>query len=114
MTKKENLTVLQKAVNSYGAAAQIDIAIEECSELIQALCKIKRYYSGALRWDHVMKPTQETKIKYARTYHNVCQEIADVHIMLDQMALLFDKDTIGIAYARKLERLNNRLKSTNP
>ena len=107
--KKKNLTVLQKAVNSYGAASQIDIAIEECSELIQSLCKMKRYYSGALRWNEVMRPTSETKVRYARTYHNVCQEIADVQIMLDQAVCIFDPIRILKWRAIKLDKMQKQL-----
>lgn len=34
--------ILKDAITTYGEDKQIDMMIEECSELIQALCKYKR------------------------------------------------------------------------
>jgi hypothetical protein len=59
----------KKVLLTSGDAHQIDMCIEECSELIQALCKYKRG-----------KP------------NNICEEIADCEILFEQMKLLFNQD----------------------
>ena len=73
----------KKVLLTSGAAYQIDMCIEECSELIQALCKYKRG-----------KPD------------NICEEIADCEILLEQMKLLFNQDERVEGWkAFKLDRL---------
>ena len=58
--------VLRWAIGKYGATKQENLAIEECSELIQAISH-----------------------KHRGRKHNIAEEIADVEIMLQQMQLLF-------------------------
>lgn len=85
MTDKEEKVILQQAINAFGEYAQIDMAIEEMSELIQALSKHKRGKE-----------------------HNVEEEIADVEIMIEQLRLMkdkFDNDKIDHIRAMKLNRL---------
>lgn len=38
----EELKVLQEAIDHYGEESQLDMAIEEMSELTKAICKYKR------------------------------------------------------------------------
>ena len=90
MTNKEQ-AILQCAINIYGVDAQIDIAVEECSELIKALMKFRRG-SG-----------EET------TAHDVCEEIADVEIMVDQLQLVFDSEYVDFVREEKIKRLERRL-----
>ena len=52
-------------VEHYGVEGQRDILIEECAELIQAVCKIKRDGGGVS--------------------FNFLEELADVSIMIEQM-----------------------------
>ena len=88
LTAEREARILEKAVDTYGAQAQIDMMIEEMSELTKALCKYRR---------------EATK----HTFENVLEEMADVQIMLNQMALVFcDFNEQEIA---KLERLEQRL-----
>ena len=61
------------ALDAYGKDAQMKMAIEECSELINALCKD---YRGRVNNDAV------------------ATEIADVMIMCAQMALIYGKDNV--------------------
>lgn len=38
----EELKILQEAIDHYGEESQLDMAIEEMSELTKAICKYKR------------------------------------------------------------------------
>ena len=67
----EHLKILTRLVNKYGEK-QINICIEEMSELTKELCK------------HNRGITNIASIK---------EEIADVYIMLFQMQVLFEIDT---------------------
>jgi len=88
MKKFEEESILIDAVETFGRSAQIDMCIEECSELIQALCKLKR--------------GRET---------NVEEEIADCLIMLEQMKCFFDREKVQQFYFEKLERLALRIRN---
>lgn len=87
---EEESELLEKAISTYGVDAQLTVAIEELSELIKELCKAKR---GAVRLE------------------NVIEEMADCHIMLDQLSLIFSIDYSELTAAReqKLNRLKERL-----
>ena len=79
--------IYDAAVQRFGKSAQVDMAIEECSELIQALCKFKRY-----------EDVDEVR-------DNIVEEITDVEIMIAQMKIIFDGDYES-EKRHKLERLN--------
>lgn len=88
MTQEREAKILEQAVDKFGAEPQVMMAIEEMSELTKALCKWKRYGT-----DDTVKSIRE--------------EMADVSIMLNQLALIFgDYNEEEI---RKLERLEGRL-----
>lgn len=81
--------IYREAINTWGPDMQIDMFIEEASELIQALIKHKRG-KGDL--------------------NNIAEEIADVSIMLEQMAMVFDCYNQSVSYKKfKLARLKNTL-----
>lgn len=82
--------ICQKAVKTYGKNPQMDMVVEECSELIQAISKNKRG-----------KDNRE----------NIVEEIADVQIMIDQLKIIFEVSDIemGIMKLKKLDRLAKRL-----
>lgn len=86
--------LLTRAVDTYGQAAQMDMAVEEMAELTKALCKVKRAAPGC-----------ETTAAVS----NVFEEIADVQIMLDQLRIIFGRDAAAEEEA-KLERLTDRLR----
>lgn len=93
---KIEIETLTQAIAEYGDKAQVDMAIEEMSELTKALCKERRYAMD--------------KGKHAEAMDNVVEEIADVAIMLAQLIIIFDKH--GDAQNeidRKTERLAKRL-----
>ena len=90
---------LQEAVAAYGTHAQVDMAIEEMSELTKALCKERRCGFG-----------QGSR---AQAHANIIEEIADVIIMLAQLLIIFDKDReIQKETDYKLNRLAERLAAT--
>lgn len=80
----------EKAIDKWGAEAQITMVFEEMAELQKELCK-------ALRGG-----TNST---------NIAEEIADVKIMLEQMEQYFEVETQVEKFKEyKLARLEERLK----
>ena len=82
--------IYRKVIGKYGIEAQLDMVIEEMSELTKEICKIKR-----------------GKGKYM----NIVEEIADVEIMLDQLKMICQirvNDLYGMKF-QKLERLKEVL-----
>ncbi len=95
MTQEREARILEKAIEHFGPEPQVIVAIEECSELIKALTKWLR----AGDCSNVM-PEQVKAI-----HTGIKEEMADVSIMLNQLALIFgdcNDEEIG-----KLERLEN-------
>lgn len=86
--EKEERTVCVLAVEKFGPESQINMALEECAELIDALCKFRRERVGTL---------------------DVITEIADVQIMCEQLAYMFGEQTVEDERKRKIERLSKRL-----
>lgn len=89
----EQLIHLKNIVEHYGTDHQQDKAIEECSELIQAICKHK-----------------EAQILLQKNLLNIIDEIADVEIMLNQLKIIFDcfgevENRIDHKINRQLERI---------
>ena len=84
------MTILEKAIEVYGEDMQLNVAIEEFSELIKEICKHKR---GEDNRD------------------NIIEEMADCYIMLRQMEIIFGIWFEEIEYkkVKKLERLEKRL-----
>lgn len=93
MTAEERRALLDRAITTYGAPAQMDMAVEEMAELTKALCKVKRASCAA-----------EAKA----ALENAVEEMADVQIMLDQLRIIFGRST-SEAEEYKLERLKKRL-----
>jgi hypothetical protein len=97
MTKEEREKVYWESITNYGIPAQIDMAIEEMSELTKALLKFRRYGCG------------ENCVKY---YDNVIEEIADVKIMLRQLEFMYQcEKEVNEWIDRKVERQIERLKN---
>ena len=92
MDKQE---LYKKAITQWGATNQMDMVVEECAELIQAINKVKR--DGSI--------DNEAKL---------CGEIADVEIMIEQLRLIINKNEhIEQIKEYKLMRLNDRLNKRN-
>ena len=90
-TKKDERDIYVRALNLWGNAAQIAIAIEELGELIVKLAKSDRRHNGS-------------------TTDEIVEEIADVEIMMSQLRILFGDDLVEAAKIKKLERLEERVK----
>lgn len=80
MTQEREGKILEAAIETWGEEAQIVVAIEEMSELTKALSKYLRYYL-AEQGDH------------GQIVADIREEMADVGIMLNQMALIFGDPT---------------------
>jgi NTP pyrophosphatase (non-canonical NTP hydrolase) len=92
--------VLQECVNTYGAEAQVDMAVEEMSELTKALLKYRR------------KVAQGSKdLEAAR--ENILEEVADVIIMLTQLIMIYGgRDLVQETIENKVDRQIKRLANT--
>lgn len=65
--------ICKDAIDLWGIDAQLDMVVEECSELIKAICKYKR--SSHKEMDSL----------------HIAEEHADVLIMLDQLSYIMSK-----------------------
>jgi len=80
--------ICQEAVKHYGEESQKKQAIEECSELIQAICK-----------------------DLNRKQHNAEEEIADVLIMIEQLFNIYDMKKMNYWLDYKIDRLKKRIEA---
>jgi len=86
------MTIFTDAIGLWGEEAQLDVAIEECAELIKAICKRKRGDAFA-----------EEKI---------LEEAADVAIMIEQLKVMFGINEFNNVYAQKLDRIKVHIENT--
>ena len=84
------MTTLEKAIETYGKDMQLNVAIEELSELIKEICKNKR---GRDNID------------------NIIEEMADCYIMLQQLMIIFgiDYEYLNGIIEFKIERLERMI-----
>jgi len=96
VTKEQENDIMQRALFIYGIHAQETLLIEECAELIKAVCKHWRWH--------------EKKALELKAYEDMIEEIEDVRIMLDQIILSY-KDFKFASEIResKLNRLLDRV-----
>ena len=62
------MTTIEKAIATYGVDMQLTVAVEECSELIKEICKLKRGNNNI---------------------DGITEEMADCYIMLEQLGVIF-------------------------
>ena len=94
MNTKRKHEIFEKATLAWGVDAQVLMAIEEMAELTKELCKLKR------------KNYSYTNI----TIQSLIEEIADVRLMVDQVAYMFDirgKDMYDFKLNKIAEKLSN-------
>lgn len=79
--------IFEAAIKTFGEKAQEEVAIEECSELIQAICH-----------------------KHRGRKDNIAEEIADVEIMLEQLKIINGCATeVSKIRIEKVTRLYSRI-----
>lgn len=79
--------IFEAAIKRFGERSQEEMAIEECSELIQAICHKNRGRE-----------------------HNIAEEIADVEIMLEQLKIINGcHGQVQKIRAEKIERLLDKI-----
>lgn len=88
--KQQQMDDIRKISLYYGLEQQNEIAMEEASELIQAIQKCKRDASDV-------------------NVDNYCEEIADVIIIVNQLRLLADTEKIDDYIEYKLKRQLERI-----
>lgn len=100
------LPQIQKIADIYGYDAQSRQCIEEMAELTQAINKfwrkdLKCGYESKYLWDRTIP-------NGSKEYNNLVEEIANVQIMLWQMAYLLNADVLPII-EQKLDRQLERI-----
>jgi len=88
MEKEKRIELYQKALSKWGADAQVKMLNEEIGELLAAMGKFDRRRVGV---------------------YDVITELADVSIMVEQMADLFGYEEFEKEKDYKLTRLEERL-----
>ena len=88
------MSTLEKAIEVYGKDMQLNVAIEELSELIKEICKYKRGRDNR---------------------ENIIEELADCCIMLTQVAIIFGikRSDVHKMMKDKIARLEGRLTEGN-
>lgn len=84
----ENKELYKRALDTWGEGSQVMMLVEECGELLNAITK---YYRKRVE------------------IPDVITELADVSIMVEQMAVNFGYADFLKEKQRKLDRLQNRL-----
>ena len=84
----DKIKIYVRAIMSYGIQAQKLMVVEECSELLSALAKETRQRSSK---------------------KDIITELADVSIMIEQMAVNYGWRDFCKEKTRKLKRLKKRL-----
>lgn len=92
MEKEQRIDLYRQAIAKWGEDAQINMVNEECGELIAAIAQFKRGRTS---------------------HHDVMTELADVSIMVEQLAVLMNYNDFEIEKDRKLQRLKERLNGDN-
>ena len=90
---ENNRELYKRCIDVWGEDAQIKMCIEEMSELTKELCK---------NWRKGKHNTPEQ-------IDHICEEIADVQNMVDQMQLVFGEEKVEEYRKQKIARTQKRL-----
>lgn len=88
----EQRDVCMLALEIYGVKNQVDMCLEEMSELTKALLKYRRYSDA---------PKEELEKLWA----GIISEIADVIITTEQMAIHYGEESVKTMIKFKIDRL---------
>lgn len=93
--------ILEKSLMTYGADYIRCVCTEECSELIQAVCKMGRYDKT-----HEIYGGNVSKLR-----SNLLEEIADVRICIEYIKLMYGikEENIDTMQECKIQRIAKRL-----
>lgn len=94
MNPLDKVNLYKHAIKQWGILAQLDMVVEECSELIKAVQKAKRAKTDKQR------AICEMLIAY---------EVVNVEIMCEQVRQIFKDQPFDKLKDQKLERLKKRL-----
>jgi NTP pyrophosphatase (non-canonical NTP hydrolase) len=86
MNKENRIELYKEAINKWGEEAQINMLNEECGELITAVAQFRRGRTS---------------------HHDVMTELADVFIMVEQIATMMNYEDFEKELNRKLIRLKD-------
>lgn len=108
-------SVYRRCISEYGTQPQVDMCIEEMSELTKALLKWRRKFA-LVRGENVNPVSGDTDLTKAR--EDIIDELADVRIMCRQMELLFQAEgevsnRIDFKVGRQVKRLDSREEKKN-
>ena len=99
MNKRERKKIYKEAIKKWGYPLQLNMLMEECAELIQATSKVLRKGN-----------------KLNSVWKNLVEEMADVEIMIEQIKLSTDWQSlvkrVETAKHDKMLRLRNMLDKT--
>ena len=93
--EKKYIETYEKCLSTLGCESQILMCIEEMSELTKELCKFYRYGKSEC--------SEELK-------NHICEEIADVQNMVDEMQYIFGIEKVDEIRKQKIDRVEKRLK----
>ncbi len=89
MATEANDDLYSRAVNTFGETSRLILAIEEMSELTKELSKY---------------------IRGRQNIGGICEEMADVEIMLEQLKIVFrNRAAVDYHRSQKLQRLGDKL-----
>lgn len=108
-------SVYRRCISEYGTQPQVDMCIEEMSELTKALLKWRRKFA-LVRGENVNPVSGDTDLTKAR--EDIIDELADVRIMCRQMELMFQAEDevsnrIDFKVGRQVKRLDEMSGSKN-
>jgi predicted choloylglycine hydrolase len=93
----EKKLLMQDLVEKFGEKTQTDMIIEKSMMLATSLHKLQRI------------ERKEDYSLYNKTYSEVCENIADMRIMIEQAEFLFNTNEINRHYQNKLENFTKAL-----
>jgi NTP pyrophosphatase (non-canonical NTP hydrolase) len=99
-----NDKIAKKAIKKFGIKSQMEMLVEECSELILAVQKLKRAKNKS-------KVYKLEVAELSQRYNNFLEEMADVSIMILQFRLSDDKmnEQFIKHFNSKIQRLEKRI-----
>lgn len=102
--------VIDAAIKQFGVDHQVDLAIEECSEVTKAINKFRRL--GGITYNGIIPPSENSSTEYCLAFFALCSEIADVKIMMAQLEKLIGPvgaEAVKISQDRKIDRLSEKI-----